>query len=326
MGAGAVSSPERQSGGGRPEVRRPRERRSSIIHPNGFTLIELLVVIAVISLLMALLMPALSRARKQARAILCQSRLKQWGTILALYAQDNEGHFPCNGGGDAGEWLLRGALLNVNNKDANVPQDSFFHFRTRDIACCPVATRYIPDNRDSSFPISLPTALNVGQGSIQLGTLDLSYPAWVINVPAPRCVGSYGLNRFLFRPHFESTLTFVPPAELTHGADIFSLAGKANIPVVLDSAAPSGGPPSADDGPPSPSDGTFSKLAWPFCLSRHDGLVNGVFLDWSVRKIGLKELWKLKWFRDFDTNGPWTRAGGVKPEDWPLWMRGLRDY
>ena len=54
--------------------------------------------------------------------------------------------------------------------------------------------------------------------------------------------------------------------------------------------------------------------------------MNGVFLDWSVRKIGLKELWKLKWFRDFDTNGPWTRAGGVKPEDWPEWMRGFKDY
>jgi hypothetical protein len=49
-------------------------------------------------------------------------------------------------------------------------------------------------------------------------------------------------------------------------------------------------------------------------------------MDWSVRKVGLKELWTLKWHRNFDTSGPWTKAGGVKPDDWPKWMRNFRDY
>jgi len=216
--------------------------RFSFIRSDGFTLIELLVVIAVIALLLALLIPALSRARKQARAIVCQSRLRQWGTILTSYAQENDGRFPCNVSGTAGTWLLRGTLLNLSNKDPNVSQDSFFHFRTKDIACCPVATKLYPDDRDFSSPISVPTSLSVGQMHTHMGTRDLSYPAWAIRVPAPRCVGSYGLNQFLFRPWFQSTLTVVPPAESTQGADVFSLAGKANIPVVLDSAAPSEGP------------------------------------------------------------------------------------
>lgn len=293
--------------------------------PGGFTLIELLVVISLIALLMAVLLPALNGARKQAKAVVCQSRLRQWATILASYAQDNDGRFPCNVSGNAGTWLLRGTLLNINNKDANVAQDSFFGFRTKNIACCPMGTKYFPDDRDFGSPISLPTSLSVGQMYTHIGTRDLSYPAWAIHVPTPRCVGSYGLNRFLFRPGFHSTRTFVPPSELTREVNVFSLRSQ-NIPVVLDSSSPDGGPPSAEDGPPSPSDATFSKLAWPFCVSRHDGFVNGVLLDWSVRKIGLKELWTLKWNREYDTAGPWTKAGGVQREDWPVWMKNFKDY
>jgi len=44
--------------------------------PQGFTLIELLVVIAVIALLLAILMPALQRIKKQAKTIACQSNLR----------------------------------------------------------------------------------------------------------------------------------------------------------------------------------------------------------------------------------------------------------
>lgn len=61
-------------------------------------------------------------------------------------------------------------------------------------------------------------------------------------------------------------------------------------------------------------------------MNRHEANTNGLFLDWSVRKIGLKELWTLRWYMDFDRAGWWTRAGGVKPEDWPPWMRNFKDY
>ena len=42
-------------------------------------------------------------------------------------------------------------------------------------------------------------------------------------------------------------------------------------------------------------------------LNRHNGFVNSIFLDWSARKVGLKELWTLKWHRSYGTDGPWTR-------------------
>jgi prepilin-type processing-associated H-X9-DG protein len=75
--------------------------------------------------------------------------------------------------------------------------------------------------------------------------------------------------------------------------------------------------PTDDRGPPHDQ---FS------CINRHSGGVNGLFLDWSVRKVGLKELWTLKWHKQFNTAGPWTKAGGVRPEDWPKWMRHFKDY
>jgi len=57
-------------------------------HESGFTLIELLVVIAIIALLMAILLPSLSRAREQARTTRCLSNLKQIGLAMHAYAAD----------------------------------------------------------------------------------------------------------------------------------------------------------------------------------------------------------------------------------------------
>jgi prepilin-type N-terminal cleavage/methylation domain-containing protein/prepilin-type processing-associated H-X9-DG protein len=75
-------------------------------HPSsarGFTLVELLVVIGVIALLIAILMPALNKARRNAESVACKSNLAQVYKYLLMYSNDNRGlMFPVGWG--AGRW------------------------------------------------------------------------------------------------------------------------------------------------------------------------------------------------------------------------------
>ena len=71
----------------------------------GFTLIGLLVVISVIALLLAILMPSLSKVKASARRIVCSSQLHQVGVAMHLYAAKNDSKLPAVEG-TVGEWLF----------------------------------------------------------------------------------------------------------------------------------------------------------------------------------------------------------------------------
>ena len=107
--------------------------------------------------------------------------------------------------------------------------------------------------------------------------------------------------------------------------------GAQNIPVFLDSMEMAGWPddtsvPPLSDGQP-PQGITLVEQMKGFCINRHsNGTINSLFMDWSARKVGLKELWTLKWHKGFNTAGHWTKAGGISTEDWPKWMKKFKNY
>jgi prepilin-type processing-associated H-X9-DG protein len=82
-------------------------------------------------------------------------------------------------------------------------------------------------------------------------------------------------------------------------------------------------PPTADQGPPdTPNTNEMQRV----CVDRHNGTMGMQFCDGSVRTVGLKELWTLKWSKSFNVNNRYTIVGGVTGDMWPEWMRSFKDY
>ncbi len=135
--------------------------------------------------------------------------------------------------------------------------------------------------------------------------------------------GSYGLNGGVFT---ESSIDRSGENLVGPGRWISWHAKCAGrVPVFFDCAMCGACPPHTDE-PPEYEGAWTPYTMWTVCINRHRGGINMAFMDGSVRKVGLKELWTLMWSRHFLTTGPWTKTGGVKPEDWPQWMRKFRDY
>ena len=146
---------------------------------SAFTLIELLVVIAIIALLMAILMPALQRVKKQARSVVCQSNLKQWGSIFALYTDDNNGFFPKRTSG-SGRWI-------------NVLYD--YYYRDEKLRICPMAAKIkAPD-----YPNSVSGTLEIGgDASTSWGKIGVTGSRPSGEYEPAGTWGSYGINHWVY--------------------------------------------------------------------------------------------------------------------------------
>ncbi|MHC4566076.1 MAG: type II secretion system protein [Planctomycetota bacterium] len=267
----------------------------------GFTLIELLVVIAIIAILMAVLMPALQRVRRQGRSVACLNRLKQWGLYFALYAEDHDGRF-------------MGGHRAQPQPNRWVSAMGEYYKWDDEFTCCPNATKpWIDKNGVNSGAEGTDVGVTMAWGYMK-------QPHWKEQIK-----GSYGINGYCVdvpagrEPRGDASWYWRGP----------NVSGAANVPLFVGAQRYNGVVDSVDAPPAYDgqgwADGGGGRMLR-YCLNRHDGFVNGVFMDFSTRKIGLKQLWAFKWHRQYNTAGSWTRAGLVLPEDWPAWMKRFKDY
>lgn len=264
---------------------------------SGFTLIELLVVISIIAVLLSVLMPALSKAKKQTQAVVCKSNLHQWGLATFAYVTNwDDKFFGGNvGTGDpAQDWIeaMRG-----------------YYGHNDDFRVCPSAKK-----------ISAPEGQGVN-GALAWGG---KFKAWGILTGAgfEDDYGSYAMNQWLCDPTNPGAWGF--PPEL-FWRKIGNIKQASEVPLFADGMWVDARPRAYDQPYTEPYDYDQGVINWDWwntmqvvCLDRHMKHVNSGYMDGSSQKVGLKELWQQHWHRNWESE---LDTYGLPA--WPDWMRGF---
>jgi prepilin-type N-terminal cleavage/methylation domain-containing protein/prepilin-type processing-associated H-X9-DG protein len=248
---------------------------------SGFTLIELLVVIAIIALLMGVLIPALSRARKQARGAVCMAALKQWGMCYQLYATDYDSKLP----------YFQGGTVRTTYMESLRP----YYSDINKMRTCPAATKVSTGNPTGLQPQSY---FGYTRNAWQI---DVAQAAWVADTDWG--IGSFGENSWI-RDVLESD-----------GSRDSSYIGKtwvtidtkniSEIPFIADSRWNNAWPTNDHPVPAAVAAeeqmyniGNWSQIVC-YVMRRHKNGLNVCFGDGTVRQVRAEDLWNLRWNREY---------------------------
>jgi len=259
----------------------------------GFTLIELLVVIAIIALLLAILMPSLKKAKQIARDVVCRSNLKQWSLIWKMQTDDNNSRFTTltDFKMHRGHW--------ISELREEWPTEG-------GILTCPNAAKY------KDFGHNAPH-----------GSYTTAYEMSKDEKTGIQEIGSYGFNCWgYYGGGLGNTANFW---------NTINVRGASEVPMFLDSLYRGGfpgysGPDRMDMSSVESEDNDWTEPGATYCgirqfaMPRHGSGakagINVLFYDLSSRHVMIKELWSLKWHKNFDTNEWKNRRDSIWPGTW----------
>lgn len=256
----------------------------------AFTLIELLVVISIIALLVAILLPALSSARDSAKNAQCLGNVRQLGVSMRAYAYENKGKLmPMEPGssGDPDSAQFNWFIQLTDYIDETGYADDKSESSAENIGICPfTSTPEYSNNSDAfSFYQNPPDHLT----------------AWSWQ----RTAGSYGVNHWL-QPNgsfYDRDTNYGWDAVKGNFYENYDAPkDTSDVPAVSDARWVGGWPESNDQAILNPRFIPHNRgyMMQRFAINRHTiGTVNVTFMDGHAEPVGLEELWKRAWHKDW---------------------------
>ena len=271
----------------------------------SFSKKDLFVTLGCVIFLLGNLAVTSSNGRARAKEMVCRANLQQWGAVFGMFTADNNGYFQ------------EGWTVETRCGDRWFDLLMPYFDDNNDIRCCPTATRVreLYGNRTGASGKFSAWGKFIGgpQGGRSAG-----YPTSLRG-----SYGSYGINIYVCNP----TAASGRPTEWFWRTP--NVSGADQIPVLFDSTWIDAYPMVTNE--PPMYDGQFSENGHiegmrNVCIDRHNAAVNILFMDFSVRKVGLKQLWTLPWHREWSED---LAAAGGLPTVWndpDHWMYNMKEF
>ncbi len=251
----------------------------------GFTLVELLVVIGIISILIAMLLPALNKARESAKAIQCAANLKQIGTAVQMYATENHGWVP-------GHHVARSPEVPAGTLDRDNPlwwqALSYYVGKQYVLWSCPAASDFGIPIQHSTPPVQGMTMAGInGFDPYKVGQFDPSSGQWVVG-QVMNFGMSIGINAWTFgnNSNLGAPASYGPQRPLR----LSQIRNSADLVYAFDSAT-------YDEGNVQSGRWSLTVNIWQSPVNnsngpfpRHNNGINTLFMDGHVRWVAAKEM------------------------------------